>query len=45
MIIEISWNNIFQEFMDTWLPLILPMALLFLFFLIIAFFKKGDKDE
>ena len=44
-LLAINWQAVFQSFVDTWLPFIIPMALLFLFFLSIAFLRKGDKDD
>lgn len=43
MFIVYDWNAIFQSIEDTWMPVLIPLGILFLIFIIIAIIRK-NKD-
>jgi len=42
MYILYNWTNIIQSIKDTWIPVIVPLSVLFLIFIIIAIIRKKD---
>ncbi len=43
MFLAYNWNNVWQSVQDTWLPILVPFAILLIIFIIIAIVRK-NKD-
>ncbi len=39
----VNWDNVIQSIKDTWIPVIIPLSILFVIFIIIALIRK-DKE-
>lgn len=40
MYLLINWNGVLQSIKDTWVPVLIPLSLLFLVFILIAIIRK-----
>lgn len=43
MLLAYNWANVWQSVKDTWLPILIPFAILMIVFIIIAIIRK-NKD-
>ncbi len=43
MLLAYNWSNVWQSIKDTWLPILIPFAILMIFLIIVAIIRK-NKD-